>query len=67
MGLRQSIDDGAGDIGADIGEELPGSVDELRAALPEDAAALSTNGSDPEDEPLSIEQVVTGTPLDRFL
>jgi hypothetical protein len=67
MGLRQSIDEGAGEIGADIGEELPESAEELRTALPDDASALSTNGSDLNDGTLTVDRVVSGTPLDRFL
>jgi len=34
MGLRQSLDEGAGEIGDDIGEEMPSTPTELREELP---------------------------------
>jgi hypothetical protein len=67
MGLRQSIDEGAGEIGADIAEELPESADQLRAAVPDDVATLQSNGSEIGDDSLTVERVVSETPIDRFL
>jgi len=67
IGLRQSLDEGAGEIGTDIAEELPESTDQLRAAVPDDVAALQRAGSDPGDDSLTVERVVSETPLERFL
>jgi hypothetical protein len=74
MGLRESIDEGAGDIGAEIGEEIPSTATELRDEVPADIEALRagdagpgpTNGQRPSDD-LSIDTVLGDTPLDRFL
>jgi hypothetical protein len=51
MGLRESIDEGAGEIGDDIGAELPATPAELRDELSDDAEELGLGD----------------TPLDRFL
>ena len=51
MGLRQSLDEGAGEIGDEIGAELPSTRAEIRDAIPEDI----------ED----IDAVIDALPLER--
>jgi hypothetical protein len=72
MGLRQSIDEGAGEIGDGIGEEIPSTSAQLRDTVPDDVTELdavddgvSTDGGTSDE--LSIDVVVGDTPLDRFL
>jgi len=80
MGLRQSLDEGAGEIGDDIGEAIPSTPTELRQELPTDVDELpaefeelpldddsreATNGE--ESDGSSIDVLVEDTPLDQFL
>ena len=79
MGLRESLDEGAGEIGDDIGEEIPSSATEVRDRVPagveelplgrsaEDIATGREQTSGQPSVDLSIDAVLDDTPLDRFL
>jgi hypothetical protein len=60
MGLRQSLDEGAGEIGDEIAEEIPSTSTELRETVPDDVTELdavdggvSTNGETTTEDGVS--------------
>jgi len=79
MGLRESLDEGAGEIGDEIGAEIPSTPTELRDEIPADVEELDltdwgpeiTNGQEgangQSSTDLSVDTVLGETPLDRFL
>ena len=64
-GLRRALDDGAGDIGESAGTDLPETLVEVRAELPDSVDAV-LDGSHSNDD-LSLGTVLDGTPLDGVL
>jgi|GEM_PF-2562782 len=61
MGLRQSLDEGAGEIGDGIAEEIPSTSAQLRETVPDDVAELNTvdGGVSPNSETPTESEVST--------
>lgn len=60
-GLRQALEEGAGEIGESAAADLPETLGEVRAALP-DTVEAAVNGTHSDD--LSLDTLLDGTPLD---
>ena len=60
-GLRQSLDEGAGDIGESTAADLPDTVAEVRGRLPATVDTVLDAGRSTDD--VTLEKVLEGTPL----